>query len=194
MTPFAPTFATIAGVGLLWIAASGAFLRAAYACIANAPIRININQAFLLAGCFLASALCCLAISSMSREASAAAAWGMNAIALAALAILTKAWRSQAQRRTQDAMRLEHLSEEYAQLQSKASSIEAQCAAAARTFGLTRKEEEILLLVASGQTYPQICERLVLSPNTVKTHARNIYRKLGASSKQEALAALEALL
>ncbi len=83
--------------------------------------------------------------------------------------------------------RIEQLTEAYSELQSQADSIEARCAALAHSSDLTRKEEDILVLVAKGLSYPQICEQLVLSPNTIKTHARNIYRKLNVSSKQEAI-------
>jgi DNA-binding NarL/FixJ family response regulator len=44
---------------------------------------------------------------------------------------------------------------------------------------LTDREREILALMAEGRSNAGICERLVLSPRTVETHVRTIFRKLG---------------
>lgn len=49
---------------------------------------------------------------------------------------------------------------------------------------LTRREKEILLLLADGLTGPQIAERLFLSPLTVETHRKNLLRKFNAHSVQ----------
>ena len=53
---------------------------------------------------------------------------------------------------------------------------------------LTPRETEILRLMAAGATGPEIAQRLVVSPGTVKTHAKHILRKLGASNRAEAVA------
>ena len=63
--------------------------------------------------------------------------------------------------------------------------IEALCAKAARTYDLTRREEDVLRLLVEGRTAPQIAEELVVSPNTVKTHVRHIYAKMDIHSQQE---------
>ena len=65
------------------------------------------------------------------------------------------------------------------------------CARAARTYNLTRREEDVLLLLADGETTPAIAEKLVLSPNTVKTHVRNLYRKLGINRRADLANRLE---
>jgi LuxR family maltose regulon positive regulatory protein len=54
-------------------------------------------------------------------------------------------------------------------------------------------ELAVLRLLATELTQRQIGNELYLSLNTVKTHARGIYRKLGASSREEAVARAEAL-
>jgi LuxR family maltose regulon positive regulatory protein len=54
-------------------------------------------------------------------------------------------------------------------------------------------ELAVLRLLATDLTQRQIGQQLYLSLNTVKTHARGVYRKLGASSRQEAVARAEAL-
>ncbi len=51
---------------------------------------------------------------------------------------------------------------------------------------LTRREQEVLSLVAEGATDPEIADALYLSLNTVKSHMRNILAKLHVSSRQEA--------
>jgi DNA-binding NarL/FixJ family response regulator len=43
---------------------------------------------------------------------------------------------------------------------------------------LTEREREILGLMAEGRSNQGICERLVLSPRTVESHVRTIFRKL----------------
>lgn len=67
----------------------------------------------------------------------------------------------------------------------KEPDIEALCAKAARTYDLTRREEDVLRLLVEGRTAPQIAEELVVSPNTVKTHVRNLYRKLGINRRAD---------
>ena len=69
--------------------------------------------------------------------------------------------------------------------------IEALCAKAARTYDLTRREEDVLRLLVEGGTAPQIAEELVVSPNTVKTHVRNLYRKLGINRRADLACRLE---
>ncbi|MDT7622603.1 MAG: hypothetical protein QOF99_3504 [Pseudonocardiales bacterium] len=53
--------------------------------------------------------------------------------------------------------------------------------------GLSRRELDVLRLMATGQTNARIATRLVLSEGTVKTHVRNILRKLGAANRAEAV-------
>jgi len=53
---------------------------------------------------------------------------------------------------------------------------------------LTEREAEVLRLIAAGLANKQIARRLGLSLNTVKTHCRNIYAKLGVGSRTRAAA------
>jgi DNA-binding CsgD family transcriptional regulator len=57
---------------------------------------------------------------------------------------------------------------------------------------LTRREREILVLIAAGQTNREMAERLVVSPETVKTHVRHVLGKLGVARKEEIRARLRA--
>lgn len=55
-----------------------------------------------------------------------------------------------------------------------------------RVEELTRREVEILGLVAEGLSNAAIAQRLVISEGTAKTHVKNILRKLGASNRTQA--------
>jgi LuxR family transcriptional regulator, maltose regulon positive regulatory protein len=51
---------------------------------------------------------------------------------------------------------------------------------------LTDREQQVLALMTQGLTNQEIADRLVLSINTIKTHAKNIYEKLGVRNRAEA--------
>jgi DNA-binding CsgD family transcriptional regulator len=53
--------------------------------------------------------------------------------------------------------------------------------------GLTRRERQLLELLDAGLRFKQLARRLGISEATAKTHGRNLFRKLGASSRAEAV-------
>jgi DNA-binding NarL/FixJ family response regulator len=57
-----------------------------------------------------------------------------------------------------------------------------------RVPSLSKREREIIELLAQGLTGEEVAERLVLSPETVKTHIRNAMGKLEASTRVHAIA------
>jgi len=53
---------------------------------------------------------------------------------------------------------------------------------------LTPRELEVLKALTEGLSTPEICERLYIAPNTLRTHVQNIMGKLHVHSKLEAVA------
>ena len=53
--------------------------------------------------------------------------------------------------------------------------------------GLTRREAEVLRLVARGMTNAQVAQELYLSPRTVNAHLNRIYHKLEVTSRSAAV-------
>jgi DNA-binding CsgD family transcriptional regulator len=56
----------------------------------------------------------------------------------------------------------------------------------AAPLGLTRREAEVLVLLASGHTNRQIAQSMFISEKTASVHVTNILRKLGVTSRVEA--------
>jgi DNA-binding CsgD family transcriptional regulator len=55
-------------------------------------------------------------------------------------------------------------------------------------FGLTRREAEVLVLVAAGRTNRQIAQELFITPKTASIHVSRILAKLGVAGRGEAAA------
>ncbi|WP_236038242.1 LuxR C-terminal-related transcriptional regulator [Ktedonobacter robiniae] len=53
---------------------------------------------------------------------------------------------------------------------------------------LSRQEQQVLQMLVAGQTYKEMAQTLVVSPNTIKSQVSSIYRKLGVSRRAEAIA------
>lgn len=56
---------------------------------------------------------------------------------------------------------------------------------------LTRREKEVLVLLARGRSIPYISDALFISKNTVESHVKAIYRKLDVHTRQELLTIFE---
>ena len=63
--------------------------------------------------------------------------------------------------------------------------ISKQCEAIRLHFRLSARETEVMEHIARGDTVPRIASEIEVSENTVRTHAKRIYAKLGIHSKQE---------
>ncbi|MBO0898509.1 helix-turn-helix transcriptional regulator [Cellulomonas sp. zg-ZUI222] len=57
---------------------------------------------------------------------------------------------------------------------------------------LTRRERVVLAELAEDVTLEEIATRLFVTRNTVKSQVRSVYRKIGASTRAEAVAWAEA--
>lgn len=70
--------------------------------------------------------------------------------------------------------------------------IDVRCRELAGAYGLSARELEVLGYLARGRSQPYIRDKLVLSRNTVATHVKHVYTKLGVHSKQEVIDLVDA--
>ena len=56
-----------------------------------------------------------------------------------------------------------------------------------KLLGITKRELEILELMAQGMSNREIAEKLFVSENTVKTHSSRLFDKLGAKRRTQAV-------
>ena len=67
----------------------------------------------------------------------------------------------------------------------------SQCEAIADRYLLSRRETEVMFLLAKGHNAAFIQDQLCISKSTAKTHINHIYRKLGVHSRQELIDVIE---
>ena len=53
---------------------------------------------------------------------------------------------------------------------------------------LTRREQQVVLLVAEGLTNAEIAQQLWISPGTVRRHLENVFAKLGVHTRTATVA------
>jgi DNA-binding NarL/FixJ family response regulator len=58
---------------------------------------------------------------------------------------------------------------------------------AQEALGISRRELEVLALLAAGRSNKEIARRLAVSPNTIKTHVTKLLAKLEARRRTEAI-------
>ena len=56
-----------------------------------------------------------------------------------------------------------------------------------RSEGLSDREAEVLALITQGMSNAEVADLTYLSPNTIKTYIRSVYRKIGATSRTQAV-------
>ncbi|WP_080797091.1 response regulator transcription factor [Arabiibacter massiliensis] len=169
-------------------AAFGAFCAA----VARAFFRSRADgTAYRMAGvraaCFLAIVVGCL----MARDA-----WGVEAAAALAVCLcaasfplclaLERRWRTRGMAAAVAYLQLHRPPQKEAPA-GWDSALDSACARLARSFDLTRREEDVLRLLVEGRTFSQAADELVVSLNTVKSHVRRIYAKMGVAGKQDLL-------
>jgi LuxR family transcriptional regulator, maltose regulon positive regulatory protein len=86
----------------------------------------------------------------------------------------------------------------FGSLQARAEELEREAEVAPEPdgphhAGLTRAERRLLPLLATHLSFREIAEELYVSRNTIKTQAISVYRKLGVSSRSEAVAEAQRL-
>jgi LuxR family transcriptional regulator, maltose regulon positive regulatory protein len=52
---------------------------------------------------------------------------------------------------------------------------------------LSEREREVLALVVTGKTNVQVASELFVAPSTIKTHVKNVYKKLGVHNRPQAI-------
>ena len=66
-------------------------------------------------------------------------------------------------------------------------SLPETCLAAVRQYGISKREEDVLMLLMQRKSAPDIAAELSISEATVRSHTQHIYRKLGVHGRAEAL-------
>lgn len=74
---------------------------------------------------------------------------------------------------------------EMTRLPTQEESLDEACLRLSRAYGLTRREEDTLRLLARDCSASEIAQELCVSQPTVKTHTQAVYRKLGVHSRLE---------
>lgn len=69
---------------------------------------------------------------------------------------------------------------------SQRASIDATLRWPGRDLGLTERESELLALLPTGMSNPELAEQLYVSENTIKTQLRGLYTKLGVHNRTQA--------
>jgi len=118
----------------------------------------------------------------------------LTELARAYLALADRAGAREVLRQVRDILLLRPdlgtLVEEAADLRERLDAVEGGPVGAS---SLTTAELRLIPFLSTHLTFPQIGERLFVSRHTVKTQAVSIYRKLGVTSRGEAIERVEAL-
>lgn len=163
-------------------------MRIARAAFAEEPTRSDVRLAWYGGLAFALIVVGCLALSeSVGNQVAAVFAVVFCLATLATGRVLARVWRAA---EAEEARSLEELRALVDRYRASESSVEARCARAAREHDLTRREEDMLRLIVDGLTQPQIARELFVSRDTVKTHVRNLYRKMGVAGKAELVEAM----
>lgn len=177
----------IVAIGVIVAATAAVFasccVRIARAAFGERPSRADVRLALYWALAFAAGVIGCLALTDLRGNGPAAVfAATLCVLAFTAGALLSRSWRMAEE---QERSRVAELRSLVDRLRTEEDSVEARCARAARAYELTRREEDMLKLLLEGRTRAEIARELFVSGNTVKTHIRNLYRKMGVTGKDE---------
>lgn len=147
--------------------------------VCSGSVAIGINRGFIQAGVFIGSLIAMASVRLISDGVLT-----LPLIVLVLSGVMTSVVLMVLDRKDQ----LERMTGyEVVPPASEATVIDydAVCDGLADEYGLTARERDILGYLARGRSLPYIREALVLSKNTVSTHAKNLYRKLDIHSRQD---------
>ncbi len=132
-----------------------------------------------------------------AHAANAAAGAGMTTSAGANAAADTGASNKReaksAQAETRRTARNPFPDDMYQSMEKGPSRITLRCKILQEEYRLTSRETEIMELIVRGYSVARIAQEHVVSENTVRTHYKHIYAKLGIHKKQELIAMVDAL-
>lgn len=170
----------LAGVTVVFALCCASIARAAFS---ETLSRAHVQVAFYWGIAFALALVGCLAVTQLWGNASSALySVSFCVVSLAAGWLLSRTWnRSEAV----ELASIRELREFFDAYRPSEASVEERCSRAAREYDLTRREEAILVLLLEGKTRAEVAAELYVSDNTVKTHIRNLYRKMGVSGKTE---------
>lgn len=77
--------------------------------------------------------------------------------------------------------------------EERALTVDERCEVLSQQKGLTKRETEVLHLLARGRTGVFIQHELCVSYNTIKAHVKHIYQKLDVHTHQELIDLVEDL-
>lgn len=153
---------------------------------------LGIVRAVLTAGVFLGARASAFVLEASSQDAFALKV--LVVAALAALVVSAWLWTRDSRPNWSDLM-ISKLDEQRLEADAKAEDrakadavkeeIKRRCEGLAEEFKLSRRECEVLGYLALGWSAPRIEAELCISNNTVKTHIKHIYAKLGVHSRDE---------
>ncbi|MEG1827614.1 MAG: LuxR C-terminal-related transcriptional regulator, partial [Gordonibacter sp.] len=152
--------------------------------VLRAPQPIALRQTLLSAGLFAMLVVGCLMLADAGKTSLAAgfsAAFCVGSLAL--LALMSRHWKRVEDLRAQTLKELSSTVHDLRRDLKSTATPETLCAQAAKEHDLTRREEDMLLMLCQGCSYAEIATELYLSPNTVKSHIRSLYRKMGVEER-----------
>ena len=89
------------------------------------------------------------------------------------------------------ALVLSGIREEVKAPQAAPPAFDDTCERLAQRYGLSARESEILPYLARGRGAKAVAEKLHISPETVRTHSKRIYEKMGVHTREELLDLIE---
>lgn len=153
---------------------------------------LGIVRAVLTAGVFLGAQASSALLGASEQDDLTLKA--LVVVALLALLVSVWLWNLDSRPNWSDLV-ISKLDEERLEAESKADDraksemvkdeILARCEVLAEEFKLSKRECEVLGYLALGWSAPRIESELCISNNTVKTHIKHIYAKLGVHSRDE---------